>query len=309
MDSAINQRLGLKACFKLPPPNQKFLLGCNIYQNIFNRKDKSIIYHLYASGTRLNIKPFTLDLTASLDYHTLFPPLHFGFYAQLSHPVKEKGTISTNIEWKFKHLPFDDLFTKTDYITVYQKEIKPSYERLFQIKGDYRVSKDVSLSGVFFLKDIENFVCWEPKDKQKPLYQPKNIENVSLQGVNFKLTSNLTKNLKQIFQAEFINAVNKEENLYVPNIPNYSIGSQLNYETKLLKISLHCRFSSSCYAYVDGSEKLPSFLLVNFNIQRSINKDTVLFLTCENLLNQEYQLKKGYPEQPRRVCLGLKLRL
>ena len=169
------------------------------------------------------------------------------------------------------------------------------------------MSSGLSLNADIFMEDISDYISWNKIDT---LYQPVNIGDVKLSGIEIRLQHNLTKRLVQ--SISLINTIHKNQSdgKVVPYIPDARMIIGLEYaDSKNLSASLNGEYIGKRYASPDDKDKkMHSYFLVDLTANKQVNDTLSYIFDWENLLNEEYEIRDGYYGNPTIVKAGLKLK-
>ncbi len=196
---------------------------------------------------------------------------------------------------------FSDLYLKENWSKVNEKRLREERRRKVEAGFRHNFSKGSILISGFGEEDKDRFI-WDLKDE---LYKPVNLNRAISYGVRTGLSYNLPylwveldwtkRNIesKDIFFKEVPDFPEEEGSLKLtfPYLSPFLFQLSLDYQGK--------RFS--------GGEELSSSIVGGAEISYNFSKRGRAFLEIENLNNESYYLKRGYPAAGRKFYAGLEL--
>ncbi|MFH1897688.1 MAG: TonB-dependent receptor [Candidatus Desantisbacteria bacterium] len=267
-------------------------------------------YSLYAESKHINISKVNLDVKVSVDGYKNGDTTsdQLDYFVAASYPWKPDTVFQMNIERKLSLPGFSENYIHEDYISI-NPELEPQSSTKIRVGGNWYMSQNVSLSGSIFSENVSNFLSWRKATATDTLYQPANIGDVKLSGIELRLQHNLTKNLVQSISLIDTNYKNSDGKV-VPYIPNARLIIGLGYaDNKDLSASLNGEYISNRYASLDSKDKeLKSYFLVNLTANKQVNNTLSCTFDWENLLDEECEVRDGYYGNPTIAKIGLKLK-
>lgn len=186
------------------------------------------------------------------------------------------------------------------------------------LKSEIGNSFDVSLekyteAGSFrstvYLNQINDMIRWETTTTATSVtYQPINIDDAQIFGVELELIRKLGKNFKTFFNYTWQDAQNKTSGTLITYSPKNKYNLGLIFDNSILSINLTQRFVGERFADLLNSRKLPGYSVTDMNVSRKINRLKISG-RVENLFNVNYQEIADYPQPGRRYTVGIGLDL
>ncbi|MFQ5867836.1 MAG: TonB-dependent receptor plug domain-containing protein [bacterium] len=199
---------------------------------------------------------------------------------------------------------FDELYIDNDYVGV-NLDLLPQ-KRTFALEEgmEYEFSQNLSGNISFFQKSFKNFIALSDDGTIGSL---QNISNVFSQGIEasfvYTFGENLTQNLRYIFERTEDEDQPDEK---VPYRPCHSLKISSHYSYGPLGIELSVLMQSE--RYHDRLDSLPFYWTLGTEISCRIAKQFLLFVQGENLLQEKYAERFGYPLDNSKFFGGFKLK-
>jgi hypothetical protein len=265
-------------------------------------------YSLYAESRYIKLSKVNLNVKVAVDgYKNGETTSQVDYLIAASYPWKPDTIFQMNLERKLSLPDARESYVHEDYTSI-NSVLKSQSSTKIRLSGNWRVSQDVSLGTSIFKETISDYISWGTATDN--LYEPINIGNVELSGIELRLQHNLTKKLVQSISLISINHKNKSDNRVVPYIPNARLMIGLKYaDNKELFISLNGEYIGERYALQDDkNNKLESYFLVHLTANKQINDTLSCTFNWENLLGEEYEIRDGYYGNPTIAKAGLELK-
>ena len=265
-------------------------------------------YSLYAESKHIKISKVNLDVRVAVDGYKNGDTTSdkVDYLVAVFYPWKPDTVFHGNIEQRLYLPGFSESYIHEDYMKV-NAGLKPQLSTKKRVGGDWHMSSGLSLNADIFMEDISDYISWNKIDT---LYQPVNIGDVKLSGIEIRLQHNLTKRLVQ--SISLINTIHKNQSdgKVVPYIPDARMIIGLEYaDSKNLSASLNGEYIGKRYASPDDKDKkMHSYFLVDLTANKQVNDTLSYIFDWENLLNEEYEIRDGYYGNPTIVKAGLKLK-
>ncbi|MFH1860871.1 MAG: TonB-dependent receptor [bacterium] len=287
------------------------------HEKVVNREGTSSYdsgyYSLYAESRHIRISKVNLDVKVAVDGYIISKnretPSQVDYLIAASYPWKPDVIFQMNVERRLSLPSASDSYVHEDYTSI-NFELKPQSSTKIRVSGNWYISQNVSLSTSVFSENISKYISWGTASDR--LYQPANIGNVKLSGIELRLRHNLTKNLVQSISLINTNRKNQSDNNVVPYIPDARLMIGLEYaDNKNLSVSLDGEYIGKRYAFIlpkDKNKELQSYFLVNLTANKQVNDTLSCTFDWENLLGEECEIRDEYYGNPTIVKAGLKLK-
>jgi outer membrane receptor protein involved in Fe transport len=243
-----------------------------------------------------------------VEEHKDHPPQELRGLFKASLPFLEKGTFFLEAKRWMENPNFASLYVQNDYMEP-EEDLLPARKAEYGIGVEYHPGGSLSLEAKAFYQDSEDLIVLGDEDEDD-LYSPVNLDGRIL-GVRSEIThytgSRLVQRLSLLYRDP-----RAEEGKTIPFIPNLEVEYLLRYFTPWgFEILLNPRYSGESMDGLKDStaKEIPSYLLVDAKISQRLLKDRLtLFIYGENILGEDYMVRRNYPGPPALFGFGLRLR-
>ncbi|MCE5237550.1 TonB-dependent receptor [bacterium] len=181
-----------------------------------------------------------------------------------------------------------------------------SYEAQYELQP-----ADGSLLRVtLFQRDLRNVLV----DLEDPAWSveasPEVLAKARLRGVEAEYERWLTSRLSGGVYVRWAESENHDAgDEDVPYQPSLVVQARLDYlDDAGWRVGLVWQHTGRRYADLGNATRLESYNTLGLSVARQFDLHTDAFVTVENLLDEEYQFYRGYPERGRQVTVGLRHR-
>ncbi|MFH1962821.1 MAG: TonB-dependent receptor [bacterium] len=261
-------------------------------------------YSLYAESRHIKVSKVNLGVKVAVDgYKNEETTSQVDYLIAASYPWKPDTVFQMNMERSLSLPNASESYVHEDYTSI-NSELKPQSITKIRVSGNWYISQNVSLSTSIFRENISDYISWGTATTDR-LYQPINIGDIKLSGIELRLKHNLTKKLVQS-----ISLINTRSDNVVPYIPDVRLMIGLSYaDNKDLSVTLDGEYIGRRYVLPnDKSKELQSCFLVNLTANKQVNDTLSCTIDWENLLGEEYEIRDGYYGNLSIAKIGLKLK-
>jgi outer membrane cobalamin receptor len=278
-------------------------------------------YSLYAESRHIKVmNNTTLDIKVALDgYKDGFTISQVDYMIIGAYSWKPDIVFHGSIERKLELPEFRQAYIIQDYMDI-NSECLPQKIARSKLSCSWHLSEEVSLTGSIFAGQIKDYITWELATNTATLstdtpagmlYEPVNIGDISIIGIELGLKHNLTEKLSQ--SINFIHSSYKNKtngNNVVPYVPETTLSIGLKYvDDNHLMVSLEGEYVSKRYVTCEDKNKtLRSYFLVNLYGNKQVNDTLSIVFSWENILDETYEIRAGYPGMPCIATVGLHLK-
>ena len=176
-------------------------------------------------------------------------------------------------------------------------EIAVNYDLGFETKSDR-----VSFSSALFFSDIEDYIQFatipDPDDSTATIQQNQNIGEVEIYGVEASLVARLTDSLRGGINYTYTKWDNRSNDDKITGIPEHKFVAYVIYSLfNRLDLSADSTTYSGQYSSSNGVRETDSYTVVNAKAAVSLIKGLSVEAGANNLLDENYEIDEGYPEE------------
>ncbi len=223
------------------------------------------------------------------------------FIAGLSYKGMKK--FSAEFLYRFDIVPF-----RPEEFYLAQKYIKPTYDlppaevHHSELKLDYRANSTLKLKGLFIYEKNSGFYDYYPAEGNVLSAAPVPAEfynagldaNFSFYDKMFEITMNY---MYSYYKAD--------ENITYH--PAHSFSNILKFNMDRIGVEWGNQFTGGVYYDPADNSEIPVSLIGRLGIQLKVYEGFNFYLNIDNLYNNEYNLRKGYPEPGITLTGGIRI--
>ncbi len=160
----------------------------------------------------------------------------------------------------------------------------------------------VTFGGALFFSDIEDYIQYatipDPDDPTSTIQQNQNIGEVEIYGVEASMTVRITDSLRGGINYTYTEWENRSNDDKITGIPEHKFVAYAIYTLfKRLNLSADSTTYSGRYSSSDGVRETDSCTVVNAKAAVSLIKGLSVEAGVNNLLDENYEIDEGYPEE------------
>ena len=202
----------------------------------------------------------------------------------------------------FRAPTFNDLYwPRTDYWwggTWFGAEegnpnLKPEKGITIEAGMDSRINRFLSGGLTYYHNIFDELINWAELDS---VWSPTNVGTAIIDGLELESTLSPLTNLDLNFCYTFLRAKNELTNKYLTYQPRGKYDLSLIYKG-LAGFTFQLKGQYTGLRFHDAANliKVKSFMTLNLDISKKINKDITCYLSFKNLQDKKYQVIKDYP--------------
>ncbi len=188
-------------------------------------------------------------------------------------------------------------------------ELKPETLWNYEIGLNQRFLKRFDFSLTLFSMKGKNFIELRPNPTPPPLYRMTNVGIYQAKGLEASFSGQLNNYLGLMAAATLLDPGNNTQGK-----AGQKYDLMLAFSKGKLFQAATVQYVTEYYAGNNRTQKLPSFLLLNYKIEWKLNRYLSAFLNADNLLNTRYKIYVNlseaagpYPMPGRSAYIGLKI--
>jgi iron complex outermembrane recepter protein len=176
-------------------------------------------------------------------------------------------------------------------------EIAVNYDLGFETALDR-----VTFGGALFFSDIKDYIQLatipDPDDATATIQQNQNIGNVQIYGVEASLTVRITDNLRGGVNYTYTDWDNRSNDDKLIDIPEHKFVAYAIYSLfDRLDLSADSTTYSGRYSSSNGVRETDTFTVLNAKAALSLIGGLAVEAGVNNLLDENYEIEEGYPEE------------
>ena len=244
--------------------------------------------------------PLSLSLGLRGRYHTDYD---FALSPQLtiSYPLgKGKADFSVN---RAATIPtFYERYYKSTFVQG-NLNLKEEEATNYNLTVGYRFNESLKGNLSFFFSDIDDLITnQEGKDL---VWRYINLKDTSRKGTELETEIDLFEKIKLTVAYTYLIAKNDDTGKYIINRPKHEMNIRLRYSLfDKFTFYLNDRYTSKRFTDHEDTEYLAEYNLLDFEVNYFIKKNK-LFFKVDNILGEEYQVHKKYPQPKTTYTLGM----
>ena len=224
---------------------------------------------------------------------------------------------SLGISWEAKsHLSLrGSISRKTSFPVMHElysteygnPELKEESAIIWEIGGAISGYPDLSFDFALFWNEVSNLVDLIRLPDGNRLFQ--NIAKARMRGWEVSVHRSFGEELSLGANYTYLQAIDLDLNQYLPFRPKHKANLELRYAFPFgLNLISQITYGAESYYYSDATRlTLPSYLVWSIRGDYLLYSRLGVFVTIDNLLDQNYQKDYGFPWKGRTITLGGKL--
>lgn len=210
---------------------------------------------------------------------------------------------SAVVMYKYDLVPFqpEDFYLKQKYINP-NYNLPPGLVHAGEIRTDLKVNNILNIKGNFKIEKNNNYYNYFPA-----LGNVLRAETLEIVSYNPGIEAIFTFYNKIWGMALTYNYIYFDAPKKITYIPEHEASSAIRYNGKNWKFEWNNKLRGKVYTDPDTDKTLPESLIGSLGIQRRMLEGSYLYCKVENLYNNRYTLRSGYPEPGLSVLIGLRI--
>ncbi|MBN1622072.1 MAG: TonB-dependent receptor [Endomicrobiales bacterium] len=280
---------------------QQLIVGAELWKEEFTSTDKltetSIIVKSRTNSAgyiqyKYMYEKFKVIPSLRFDNNSVFGSV---FAPRLSVIYKANDNIKLSVNsgktWRaptFNELYYNDMWNASD------PKLKPEEGISSDIGIEYRQNK--LKSGItLFLTESTNLISW-PYDSTTMKYTAKSIGKSRQSGAEFSLKHKIISGLIHTLNYTYLWAVDTENN----RVLNYRPYNTVNYTVTYMpfvttRLNAAAKYVSQQDTWNSVTPQLPEYTVVDLSVSQKLGPSTELWVKANNVLDEKYQTRLGYP--------------
>ena len=210
---------------------------------------------------------------------------------------------------KFNPLSFKETYLNDDYTEVNPGQLRP--ERIAEISYDLdaSISPEWRFNGMLYARDYKDYWFWSDNDGDG-LYAPDFMDRISVKGIKFSTEYSWTDSFSNFFSLDLRKVKSWDDNYeFIPYIARQKISTGLTYKfTPKAKLDFVGEYFGRRYYTGNTKSTLRGYFIVSSKLTYTLKDFLTFYVLVDNLLNDHYEIVKGYPNQSRSAFSGIMVR-
>ncbi len=233
---------------------------------------------------------------------------HVKFGSELSprfgtvYSLNDSTNMHISVGKSYRTPTFNDLYWPADAYTEGNSDLKPERGVAYEA-GIINLQNGRKTEVNIFKKKIEDLIEWAAGDDW--IYRPYNLNNAVINGAELIYEKQLQKNLSFNMNYTYLDAKNQATGEKLSGEARHFASLGLNYSKNDYKLRINSK-----YVGERADETLKDYIVVNSKISKLLileDRNIEFALTVKNLLDEEYQVNKGYPMPGRNYMLEISI--
>ncbi|MBU1086046.1 MAG: TonB-dependent receptor [Candidatus Omnitrophica bacterium] len=294
---------------KLELANEALILDINAYQN-------RLVNHYKAGAGSADIKTNSIDLNdqwrAVLGIN-LFAQEEFGQrqspFVELVYEENEDCLHKFTISRKYAPIQFNQTYLEDNYIEVNPELMRPVRSSEIAYNLDKHISTQWRANILVYYRQSKDYWFLTDNDNDG-FYAPLAIEQANLSGINLSTEYNWSEEFNYFLSLDIRKIRSKDSDYeFVPFEPKQKISVGLTYQmTEKTKIDFVGDYFGRRYYSGNAKESSSAYFLLGSKLTYNRKDSLTFFALIDNLLNDHYEIVRGYPSQSRSILSGVTLR-
>ena len=258
------------------------------------------------------------DLTAIFGQYSLeYEALRFDGGVRYDHNSQFGDVATYNLGASYEILP--DLVLRSSYGTGFRAptfndlyypesgnpDLKPERSRSYELGLNWRMSSGTSLDMAFYDTRLRQGISWR-EDEQTHLWLPVNVDRAHITGFEATLSHRFNERWGVKGMVDIKRPIDADTGNDLPYRERFKAAAEVNF-TPIEKLDLTARmiYGGSRYSDAGNSKKLGDYVTADFVALYSIDEQSQLKFSVENIFDKDYQTSAGYIAPGRTITLGL----
>lgn len=203
---------------------------------------------------------------------------------------------------------FSDLYWPNDGMTAGNENLKPEEMVEYEV-GLTRTSDGRKLELNVFYRVADNLILWS--ETSPWFWQPVNIAGAEIQGAEMQTSFQLSSVIKADINYAFTESTDRDTGEHIMYKPKHTVNLLLTAEMPMeTGLFVDARWVDNYVPVSENGELWSDYITVNAKLAKKFamtNAKGEVFVSVENLLDDEIMNKKEYPMPGRNFLFGIQL--
>jgi len=204
---------------------------------------------------------------------------------------------------------FSRMYLDESYVEVNPERMRPVRTTSIAYQLDWNVSREWRTNVLVYVSQDKDMWFWGDRDANG-LYTPEVIEKVNIGGLKIATEYNWSEAFSHFFSLNLRNIQSEDVRYeFVPYEPKQKISLGITYRfTPRVKMYVAGDYFGRRYYTGDSRESSAGYFQLGSKLTYEAKDYLTFFVLIDNLLNDHYEIVKGYPNQGRNALSGVMIR-
>lgn len=243
------------------------------------------------------------DLAAVFGQYSLeYDALIIDSGIRFDHNEQFGGATTYNVGASYEVLP--DLVVRASYATGFRAptfnelyyplysnpDLKPEKSRSYEIGFNWQPNTDTSLNVAAYQTLLSDAIASNP-----PTYLPFNVARARISGVEAILAHRFDERWAGKAAIDVLSAKDEDNGRYIPYRDRFKATAEVSYAaTDKLDLTTRLLYGAARYANAANTIKLPDYVTIDFSAIYTLDDQSTLKLSVENLFDAQYSTLADY---------------
>jgi len=290
-------------------------MDIEVDENVFNfdlYQERLINYYEQVIfDAKVRLRPLELNDKWQLVLGTnIFAQEEFGQrpapFAELIFSDDENCSHKLKFTREFEPLNFSQTYLDANYVEVNPVAMRPRRKSVISYQLDKYISPEWRANFIAYIKQDKDIWFFSDVDNDG-LYSPTFIEKVNFGGIKLSTEYNWSEAFSNFLSLNLRRIRSKDTNYeFVPFEPKQKISVGFTYKMdKKFKLDIVGDYFGRRYYQGNSKQSFSGYFLLNSKLTYELKDYLTLFVLVDNLLNDHYEIVKGYPNRSRNTLGGI----
>ncbi len=210
---------------------------------------------------------------------------------------------------KFEPIIFGQTYLNDNYIEVNSQIMRPIRSSELSYNLDKHISSQWRANILIYYRQSRDYWFLSDNDNDG-FYAPLIMDQVNISGINVSTEYNWSEEFNYFLSLDVRKIRSKDSSYeFVPFEPKQKISVGLTYQmTEKAKIDFVGDYLGRRYYAGSSKESSSAYFLIGSKLMYRLKDSLTFFALVDNLLNDHYEIVRGYPSQSRSVLSGVTIR-
>ncbi|MFH2138951.1 MAG: hypothetical protein ABII88_10670 [Candidatus Omnitrophota bacterium] len=267
-------------------------------------------YEHLITDAKIRLKPIPLDEQWQFRLGAnIFAQEGFGQrpspYVELMFSSQEDSSHKLKATREFAPLVFREIYLNDNFVEATPLELRPRRKSIISYEFDKYVSREWRTNLVIYVQQDKDLWFWNDPDNNG-LYSPEIIEKVNFGGIKISTEYTWSEAFSHFISLNLRSITSKDPDYeFVPFEPKQRIAVGLTYKIdERFKMDITGDYFGRRFFQGNSKESFSAYFLLASKLTYQLKDYLTLFVLVDNLLNDHYEIVKGYPSQSRSALAG-----